>query len=139
MKKGWVLGVALVLNGSSAFVQAAFSVVGAAEFSGVPRIVDGDTLYIDATRIRLAGVDTPETEQICLDSKGARWTCGITARDQLKSHVAGRVVTCVSRETDRDGRPVATCWLGSENLNQWLVEQGWALAYIRYSSAYVRA
>jgi len=35
------------------------------------------------------------------------------------------------------GRIVAVCWIGAENLNAWLVLQGWAVAYRRFSTDYV--
>ena len=54
----------------------------AADLLGVPRVVDGDTLAIGATKVRLEGIDAPETDQICLSAIGNRWTCGINARDQ---------------------------------------------------------
>ena len=114
-----------------------FSVAQAAEFSGVPRVVDGDTLVIGTTKFRMEGIDAPETDQVCLDARGARWTCGIDARDQLASHIAGRVITCVSNGTDVYHRVLATCSLPRDNLNDWMVQQGWALAYVKYSSAYV--
>jgi endonuclease YncB( thermonuclease family) len=115
----------------------ACSIAQASELSGVPRVVDGDTLTIGATRVRLEGIDAPETDQVCLDAHASRWTCGIEARNQLTSYIAGQVIRCVSSGTDRYGRTLATCWLGAHNLNGWMVEQGWALAYIQYSSAYV--
>ena len=34
----------------------------AADLTGVPRIVDGDTLAIGATKVRLEGIDAPETD-----------------------------------------------------------------------------
>jgi endonuclease YncB( thermonuclease family) len=58
----------------------------AAEISGIPRIVDGDTVEIGQVKIRLAGIDAPETDQVCLDSMGERWACGTTARDELIKH-----------------------------------------------------
>jgi endonuclease YncB( thermonuclease family) len=106
---------------------------------GVPRIVDGDTLIINGNHIRLEGVDAPETDQICLDSNGARWTCGIEARDRLKEHLAAREISCADRGTDRHKRTLAVCSLAGEDLNHWLVREGWALAYVRYSRAYVDA
>ena len=51
--------------------------------SGVPRIVDGDTVQIGSTKIRLSGIDAPETDQLCLDAKGEGWACGVASRDQL--------------------------------------------------------
>lgn len=117
----------------------ACSLAQAAEISGVPRVVDGDTLAIGATKVRLEGIDAPETDQVCLNAKGIRWTCGIDARDQLVSHIAGRAIRCVSNGTDVYRRTLATCSLAEENLNDWMVQQGWALAYVKYSPAYVRA
>jgi endonuclease YncB( thermonuclease family) len=111
----------------------------AAEFSGVPRVVDGDTLAIGAVKVRLDGIDAPETDQICLDAKAARWTCGLEARDRLQSRIAGRAVACVSSGTDAYQRQLAACSVAGENLNEWAVKEGWALAYVKYSTAYVKA
>jgi endonuclease YncB( thermonuclease family) len=116
-----------------------FSVAQAAEFSGVPRVVDGDTLNIGATKVRLEGVDAPETDQVCLNGNGSRWTCGIEARDRLAAHIAGREISCTSNGMDVYGRTLGFCSLAGENLNAWLVQEGWALAYVKYSTAYVRA
>lgn len=107
-----------------------------ADLSGVPRIVDGDTLAIGSTKVRLEGIDAPETDQICLSAKGVHWACGIDARDQLVAHIAGREINCAPNGNDVYRRTLATCYLAGEDLNRWLVQQGWALAYVKYSSAY---
>lgn len=114
----------------------AFSIAQAADLLGVPRIVDGDTLAIGATKVRLEGIDAPETDQVCLNANGVHWACGIDARDQLMTHIAVREINCISHGTDAYRRTLATCYLAGENLNGWLVQQGWALAYVKYSSAY---
>jgi hypothetical protein len=62
-------------------VWFAFSPAFGADFIGVPRIVDGDTLAIGSTKIRLEPIDAPETDQVCLNPNGAHWICGIDARD----------------------------------------------------------
>jgi endonuclease YncB( thermonuclease family) len=64
--------------------------VFASEITGIPRIVDGDTVEIGQTKIRLSGIDAPETDQICLDAKGEKWACGIVARDELIRHSNGQ-------------------------------------------------
>src|SRR5512139_3531307 len=79
---------------------SACSFAHAADLSGVPRVVDGDTLTIGATKVRLEGIDAPETDQICLNENGARWTCGIDARDHLAAHIGGRAINCSSNGTD---------------------------------------
>ena len=48
------------------------------------RIVDGDTLAIGETKIRLEGIDAPESDQLCLDRNAVKWNCGIAARDPLR-------------------------------------------------------
>ena len=108
----------------------------AADLSGVPRVVDGDTLAIGATKVRLEGIDAPETDQICLSAIGDRWTCGIKARDQLAAHIGGRSISCSPTGTDAYKRTLGICSLAGEDLNAWMVQQGWALAYVQYSSAY---
>lgn len=118
------------------FTQA---VVSAAEVVGIPRVVDGDTLVIGATKVRLQGVDAPETDQVCLNGNGGRWTCGIEARDRLAAHVAGREIVCASQGVDGYGRMLGVCSLRGEDLNAWVVREGWALAYVTYSSAYAPA
>jgi endonuclease YncB( thermonuclease family) len=105
-------------------------------FLGIPHIIDGDTLTINGIRIRLEGIDAPETDQVCLDTKGTRWTCGIEARDRLKEYVAGRQVSCVDKGTDRYNRTLAVCSLEGADLNRWLVREGLALAYAQYSRVY---
>jgi endonuclease YncB( thermonuclease family) len=115
------------------------SLAQAADLSGAPRVVDGDTLAIGATKVRLEGIDAPETDQVCLNAKGAHWACGIEARDQLAAHIGGREIRCSSSGIDAYRRTLATCYFGEENLNAWMVKQGWAVAYVKYSKAYIRA
>ena len=73
----------------------------AANITGVPRVVDGDTLAIGMTKVRLEGIDARETDQICLNTNGVRWTCGIDARDQLAAHIKGRAISCAPNGTKR--------------------------------------
>jgi hypothetical protein len=88
-------------------------------------------------KIRLASIDAPESDQVCLDANQKRWTCGIEARDRLASHIGSRPIDCVPTGLDTYGRTLATCTLAGENLNAWMVREGWALAFVRYSKEYV--
>jgi endonuclease YncB( thermonuclease family) len=123
---------------SAALLFAAVAAAYAGEtISGVARIVDGDTLAIGETKIRLEGIDAPETDQFCLDRNAAKWTCGVAARDHLIEHVGGRPLDCKPSGTDRYGRTLAVCSLAGEDLNGWMVREGFALAFVHYSTAYV--
>jgi endonuclease YncB( thermonuclease family) len=108
----------------------------AAEIAGPAAILDGDTIRIGETRIRLVGIDAPETDQRCLDRAGKLWLCGIAARDAMAGIVANRSVQCQGSSTDVYGRLLAICWV-RENINRWMVRQGFALAYIKYSTEFV--
>lgn len=110
-----------------------------ADISGVPKIIDGNTLTIGPTKIRLSRIYAPESDQVCLSAKNIRWNCGIEARDQLAGHIAGREITCTSSGVDAYRRTIAACSLAGEDLNGWMVEQGWALPYFQHSFVYVRA
>src|SRR5580704_8799845 len=108
----------------------------AADITGVPKIREGDSIVIGATRIRIGGIDAPSTDQLCLNTKGERWTCGVAARDELIKHVGTKSWTCHSRTIDRRGRTVARCEVEGEDIQKWMVGSGWALAYVRVSKDY---
>jgi len=100
--------------------------------TGRAMIIDGDTIEIHGQRIRLAGVDTPENSQQCTRD-GKTWHCGKDATFALADLIDGKPVRCDPAGWDRYGRIVAVCFLGEIELNRWLVEEGWALDYKRYS------
>src|SRR5262245_55652117 len=87
----------------------------AANLTGVPTVVDGDTLVIGTTKVRLEGIDAPETDQTCLAATGFRWTCGIEARDHLAARIASRKVSCSTSGIDAYGRTLATCRIVHED------------------------
>lgn len=113
------------------------SIVTAAEIRGIPRILDGDTVEIAEQRVRIFGIDAPETEQLCLDEVAKRAACGVRARNALASLSPGQPWSCVPVDVDQYGRRVARCQVEGQDIGRWMVAQGWALAFIRYSSAYV--
>ena len=108
----------------------------AADITGVPKIREGDQLQIGNHRIRLGGIDAPAVDQLCLNNKGERWTCGVAARDELIKHFGNKSWTCHTRTIDRRGRTVARCEVDGEDIQKWLVANGWALAFTRFSRDY---
>ncbi|MCY3598066.1 MAG: thermonuclease family protein [Rhodospirillales bacterium] len=98
------------------------------------RVIDADTVDIDGTRYRLLGIDAPESRQTCR-AWGRTWDCGAAATEALMSRAAG--MSCNGSETDRYGRVIGVCSSGGEDLNAWLVTNGWALAYRQYAEDYV--
>ena len=107
--------------------------------SGRASVIDGDTIEIQDQRIRLYGIDTPESRQTCRDENGQDYRCGQQATRALSNKIGGQTVSCDQRDIDRYGRIVAVCQAGGEDLNGWLVSEGLAVAYTRYSVRYVPA
>ena len=107
------------------------------EVSGRASVIDGDTIEVGGERIRLHGIDAPEREQLCR-AGGKNLRCGRQASRALADRVDGRLVVCEEQDRDRYGRILALCRADGQDLGAWLVFQGWALAYRRYSTAYVK-
>lgn len=116
-----------------------------ATFSGNAEAVDADTLAINGRRVRLAGIDAVEAGQTCLRAvpastglSGASWPCGAHATAVMRNMLArDPMVTCVPKITDKYGRIGAVCLNSEGDLAGRLVAQGLAIAYRRYSLAYV--
>lgn len=57
----------------------------------------------------------------------------------LSDKIGQRTASCEQRDVDRYRRIVAVCRADNEDLNGWLVSEGWAVAYRRFSTDYVPA
>ena len=105
--------------------------------SGQARVIDGDTIEVRGQRVRLHGIDAPESAQDCADAAGRSYGCGRIATRALASMAGRAPVACQVRDRDRYGRYVAVCYRDGVDLNAWMVSLGHALAYRRYSQDYV--
>lgn len=104
--------------------------------TGRATVIDGDTIKIRDQSVRLFGIDALEDDQHCM-ADGKRQRCAQQAALALADKIGRRNVTCEKTDRDRYGRIVGICYAGEDNLNSWLVAEGWALAYRRYSRRYV--
>ena len=110
----------------------------AGEIAGSPIITDGDTIKIINKRIRLYGIDAPESKQLC--KKNFReYRCGIVSTEALSKKINKNQVRCrVQDRLDRYKRYIGICFVEEINLNQWMVRNGYAVAYRRYSKDYIK-
>jgi endonuclease YncB( thermonuclease family) len=110
-----------------------------ARITGRAAVIDGDTLDIGGRYIRLFGIDAPGGPQSCRDERGAGYPCGRQAAGALQTKIGLRTIACDPRGVDRPDRIPAVCRLGDEDLGEWMVRQGWALAAHGEGRDYLRA
>ena len=109
------------------------------EIEGYADIVDGDTIKILKKKIRLSGIDAPEIEQLCTDKNLNEWYCGKESKIALKDYIKNKIIKCISYKKDRYKRIIGECYLGRQNIQEWMVKNGWAIAYRKYSKKYINA
>jgi endonuclease YncB( thermonuclease family) len=102
--------------------------------SGQASVIDGDTLEIHGTRIRLWGIDAPESNQLCRGDDSTQYRCGAKAASDLDSFLNKRSINCVPVSLDQYGRTLAVCSIGGVDLAEWLVRNGLALDWPQYSN-----
>ena len=100
------------------------------------RVVDGDTIHLNAEKIRFTGIDTPELKQTCI-KEGVINPCGFNAKKILIEKIGNNKVECISEGKDRYKRTLAECFVNGESLSSYLVRSGYAFAYRRYSKKFI--
>ena len=116
--------------------------------SNKAKVVDGDTIHINNYKFRLEGIDAPEMRQQCKKeffkisfliglTFYKDYSCGRISKEKLTTKINTSEIKCISSSKDRYKRYIATCFKGKTNLNQWMVRNGFAIAYRRYSKKYV--
>lgn len=104
----------------------------------VTKVTDGDSLRAGPLRLRLYGIDAPEAKQTCYDHHGVIYGCGQAATAKLAELVnIGDRVECELIDIDRYQRLIARCRNNRVDLNRQMVRSGWAVAYQRYSRAFI--
>lgn len=131
--------MALFVLAISASPLTALDDDGGTRLIGQVTITDGDTLRLGGVRIRLHGIDAPEKDQTCRSEQGVDWPCGRFVTEVLAAHIGKRIVACQRTDTDRYGRTVAKCSVSGMDISAYMVENGLALAYRKYSTDYVAA
>ena len=113
------------------------SMAEAVMLTGQALILDADTVILSGERIRLKGIDAPETTQRCLNAEQQDYPCGQVSTHALIEKIGADPLTCVGDTRDRYGRLLATCYLDDLEVNAWLVQYGYAVAFRKYSTRYV--
>ena len=115
------------------------------KISGFAKVVDGDTIKINSKKIRLYGIDAPEKKQKCKKtyltisfmSFTKDYMCGEVSTQKLIKKINNQKLNCDIIDVDRYKRLIGECFKRNINLNSWMVSNGYAVAYRKYSKKYV--
>jgi endonuclease YncB( thermonuclease family) len=94
--------------------------------SGRASVISGDTIEVHGERIRLFGIEAPDSDLVCERTDDHRWRCGHRAANALEQFLEESIVACIARERETTGRVVALCSANGVDLGLWLVRNGFA-------------
>ena len=100
------------------------------------KIIDGDTIHLNNEKIRFTGIDTPELKQTCNKNNEIIY-CGIEAKQLLIDKIGKDKVICVREGKDQYKRTLAECFVNDLSLSRYLVREGYAFAYRKYSKKFI--
>ena len=106
-------------------------------FADSLRVVDGDTIVLNGEKIRFSGIDTPELKQTCMNGD-EKVFCGKSAKMLLIKKIGNQIPECISEGKDVYKRTLAECFVNGESLSKFLVRSGYAFAYRKYSTKFVK-
>ena len=100
------------------------------------KIIDGDTIHLNSEKIRFTGIDTPELKQTCKKNNEIVY-CGIQARQLLINKIGKNKVNCIREGKDQYKRTLAECFVNDLSLSRFMVREGYAFAYRKYSKKFI--
>ena len=100
------------------------------------KIIDGDTIHLNGEKIRFTGIDTPELKQTCSKNNEVI-LCGIKAKKLLIKKIGKNEVYCTKEGEDQYRRTLAECFVKDLSLSSFLVREGYAFAYRKYSKKFI--
>ena len=111
--------------------------------SGKAKIIDGDTLKINSKKIRFSGIDAPESfffgkKQLCV-LNNINILCGKLSKEKLIEKIGNQVVDCkIEKNKDQYSRLIGECFIKNESLSVFMVKNGYAFDYPKYSKGKFR-
>tara|TARA_Y100001936_G_C15624678_1_gene433429 strand:+ start:70 stop:591 length:522 start_codon:yes stop_codon:yes gene_type:complete len=101
-------------------------------------VVDGDTIKINGKKIRFGGIDAPESyfrdkKQTCIENNEEVF-CGQISKDKLIKKIGSNFVNCkIEKNKDKYKRLLGECFVKEESLSVFMVRNGYAFDWPRYS------
>ncbi|MFC7334471.1 thermonuclease family protein [Rhodocista pekingensis] len=103
--------------------------------AGPAKVVEGDTINVNGTEIRLFGIDAPDRGQTCENVRSQSYDCFALSSVALERLIGGRDVTCEIKPSVGTGK-LGVCKVEGRDLAGMMVNAGWALSYRRIAQDY---
>jgi endonuclease YncB( thermonuclease family) len=97
------------------------------EVSGLASVQQDGSIKMSGYLVHLYGIYLPPTEQTCYVFIRPS-PCGTRSALALDFKISGDFVHCTPRATNPDGSIVANCRYENEDLSEWMLQKGWAVA-----------
>ena len=95
------------------------------DIKGRATIIDGDTIKINNKKIRFGGIDSPERGEI-----GHQFS-----KNKLIQKIGKKIVICFKeKKKDYWNRIIAECFIENESISSYMVKNGYACDYVKYSN-----
>lgn len=98
-----------------------------AEISSFAFVQEDGSLRISGYVVRLYGIYIPKTENACHTFISPPM-CGPRAALALEFKIGGNFIHCTERTVNPDNSVTASCTLDKEDLSEWMLRNGWAVA-----------
>ena len=97
------------------------------------KVIDGDTIVLNGEKIRFSGIDTPEMKQTC-NIDDLEIFCGRLAKIILIEKIGNETPSCIrEKKLDKYKRILAECFVNGDSFSRYMVRNGYAFDYTRYS------
>ena len=134
------LGALMERDGAEASgLRSDAGIAAAGVISGPARVIDGDTVEIAGTRIRIQGIDAPELDDRCHRPDGSEWACGVWSAEAARDRFGGQTLRCEDLGERSWGRVVARCLMGETDMAAAMVAKGAARACPRFAQQHAHS
>lgn len=99
------------------------------KLSGNAFVLDGDSIRVGRSEVRLFGIDAPEYSQTCFNEKKMEYACGQVSRDFLINLAGGKKVECLYAQKDKYDRYLGKCYVGEVSINEEIIRNGMGVIY----------
>jgi endonuclease YncB( thermonuclease family) len=97
------------------------------DISGFAHVGNDGSMEIGGDLIHLYGIYVPPTDQTCYTFIRPM-PCGTRAALALEFKISGDFVHCTERFRQTDGSITASCRAGDDDLSEFMLQRGWAVA-----------